>query len=135
MRGRMWQRRGKAQADEVLQYAHIFFDKPFAEIKSEATPLQLEIHQGVKWPTKERTGMTVIGTCSYLVPGDEQKTTLMKKLVCDMYTPLKQWRYLKIYAGFDHQFANAKRVSKREINLQAGYRATSMKDDSVPFIK
>ena len=94
----------------------------------------MQIYARGKKADENRTGMTIVGTCSYLMPGDDQKIDLMARVIRRMHTPRKQLRYLKIYAGFDYQFANAKWVNRREANLEGRFMESRAKDDSVPFI-
>ena len=78
--------------------------------------------------------MKVIGTAYYLMPGDDKKVTKFQQVFGNMYTPRKQMKWFRIWSGFDLQFTNAKRVNRREINLEATYPPTNLRDDSVPFI-
>ena len=68
------------------------------------------------------------------MPGDDPKTVAMHEVIESLSTRTKHLRSLSLYAGFDPEFSEAKWITKRESSSKVPHIASSLSDDSIPWV-
>ena len=67
------------------------------------------------------------------MPGDDQKTASSAKVTEGMSWAKKHVRYLRIYAGFDPEYSEAKWVGRRESEIRVPHPPSSLTEGSTPW--